>query len=163
MVQPIGAYLLSLKEKDTAALLKLIYPDLKPKSPDIFCPTDYYSQKKGIDFELKNRNDEYFNYLIEKPKYEKLMDCNIGYYVCTGGNGIYCWDVKKYTDEYNNNLGWHQKLLPETTEFGETKMVMKTISLLDIHYAENLNCLLTYPYHQNRTKDKRFSFDFMIY
>ena len=162
MVQPLRDYCLFIKERDTAQLLKYIYPDLRPKSLNQFNPTDYVSDKIGIDFELKNRNEGYGAYLIEKDKYDVLMECNIGYYICTGGNGIYCFDVKKYTNE--NKLYWRTELHNKTTEFEDNRKVPKEVDYWNISEAENLNILLSYPYHQtNHKSDKRFTFDFMKY
>lgn len=163
MVQVIEDYLLSLNESSTAELLKIIYPDLRPKSPNIYNPTDYVSDKAGVDLELKNRNEGYYSYLIEKEKFEKLMLCNIGYYISVGGNGIFGWDVKKYSNE--NSLNWRWEKHPKTTEFGNTTLVDKLVDYWPISEAENLTAiLLIHPFfYTNYKNEKKFMFDFMKY
>ena len=163
MVKVIEDYLLSLNESSTAELLKIIYPDIRPKSPNIYNPTDYVSDKVGIDFELKNRNYGYGSYLIEKDKYDRLMECNIGYYICVGANGFFCWDVKKYTNE--NTLNWRWEKHPKTTYYGNTTLVDKLVDYWPISEAENLTALLLlYPFlYTNNKNEKKFMFDFMKY
>jgi hypothetical protein len=163
MVQVIEEYLLSLTETSTAELLKIIYPDLRPKSPNIYNPTDYVSDKAQVDLELKNRNDGFYSYLIEKDKYDKLMLCDTGYYISVGANGIFCWDVKKFTNE--NNLNWRYDKYSKTTEFKNRKKVDKLVDYWSISEAENLTAvLLLHPFlYTNNKNPKKFMFDFMKY
>jgi hypothetical protein len=163
MVQVIEDYLLSLNESSTAELLKIIYPDIRRKSNDPYNFTDYISDKVGIDFELKNRNDGYGSYLIEKDKYDRLMECNTGYYICVGANGIYCWDVKKYTNE--NRLHWQVDKYSKTTEFERRGKIDKICDYWSISEAENLTpILLLHPFlYTNNKNDRKFMFDFMKY
>jgi hypothetical protein len=163
MVQVIEEYLLGLNETSTAELLKIIYPDLRPKSCNQYNPTDYVSDKVKIDFELKNRNEGYGSYLIEKDKYDKLMECDTGYYISVGANGIYCWDVKKYTNE--NKLHWQIDKYQKTTEFERTNKVDKICDYWSISEAENLTAvLLLHPFlYTNNKNDRKFMFDFIRY
>lgn len=163
MVPVIQEYLLSLNETSTAELLKKIYPDLRPKSNNQFNPTDYVSDKAGIDFELKNRNAGYFKYLIEKDKYDELMKCNTGYYISVGDNGIFCWDVKKYTNE--NKLNWVYDSYSKTTEFDRKEKIDKLVDYWCITEAENLTpILLLHPFlYTNNKNERKFMFDFIRY
>jgi hypothetical protein len=163
MVQVLEDYLLSLNELSTAELLKIIYPDIRPKSSNQYCPTDYRSDKADVDIEVKNRNDGFYSYLIEKDKYDKLMLCNIGYYISVGANGIFCWDVKKYTNE--NTLHWRWEKHNKTSEFDDRTKVDKLVDYWPISEAENLTAvLLIHPFlYTNNKNPKKFMFDFMKY
>jgi len=163
MVQVLEEYLLSLNESSTAELLKIVYPDLRPKSINIYNPTDYVSDKAQVDIEFKNRNEGYYSYLIEKDKYEKLMECDTGYYISVGANGIFCWDVKKYTNE--NSLNWRWEKHNKTSEFQDRTKIDKLVDYWSISEAENLTAvLLIHPFlHTNNKNPKKFMFDFMKY
>jgi hypothetical protein len=168
MIDVISNHLVQMEEADTAELLKYIYPDLVKKNPNNeYEGTDYYSERRNIDIEFKNRknckktNLPYHTYLIEKPKYDKLMAYENGYYICTGANGIYCWDVKKYTQEIGVNWQWEKH--SKNTLFGDRdEYVDKLCDYWNIGFADNLTFLLLYP-ELISEKINRFPLSFMKY
>lgn len=160
MIPAITKHLLSMEEADTAELLKIIWKDLVKKSDNQYEGTDYYTSKVNYDFELKNRADKYENgfqtYLIEKHKFDKLIQFENPYYICTGGNGIYAFPVHKYVKEIGVN--WVEELHSKNTKFGgKDEYVPKECDYWNISYdfVENLTFLLLYPQVMSE-KIKRF-------
>lgn len=156
MIDAIQQHLISMDEQDTAELLKIIWKDLRRKSNNIYEGTDYYSEGRNLDFELKNRKDGFQTYMIEKEKYDKLIKYENPYYICTGANGIYAFPVHQYTKEIGVN--WITEMQPKNTMFGGYDIsVPKELDYWNIGYefVENLTFLLLYPEVMSE-KIKRF-------
>lgn len=129
-----------MKEKLLFNLIKNNFvPDLE--STDEFNPTDGISKEKDLAIELKCRNTYYRFLLLEKKKYNKLIEHKNCRYINSIVNGenieIYSWNVKKL-----KNLNWHWRLMPNTTEFGNISWINKEVAFIDIKLAKNLTNVL---------------------
>jgi hypothetical protein len=91
------------------------------------------------------------------------MLCDTGYYISTGANGIYCWDVKKFTNE--NSLNWRIDKHNKTSTFEDRTKIDKLVDYWSISEAENLTAiLLLHPFfYTNYKNEKKFMFDFIRY
>lgn len=112
-----------------------LVPDLE--ATDQFNPTDGISKEKELGIELKCRRQHYRYLLIEKKKYDKLIQHKQARYINSIPNGdkyeVYSWNVKKLS-----NLRWHMKWMPETTDFGKKCWVEKEVAFIDRNCAINI-------------------------
>lgn len=122
-----------MKEIDLFNYLKLHYiSDLK-LSNDIYSSYDCYSKSYRCIIELKCRQIHYDNLMLEKYKYDKLMnfDCNVRYVTSTP-KGIYSFNIKTI------NPVWEEMNLPKSTEFNNKEKIVKVVTYLSINSAKNL-------------------------
>lgn len=156
MIIPIiRNYLLSLEEDDLHQLLKdKIYKDLMKNSDNHLDVVDRYSPKHNLHIELKCRKEpengcgDYGSYMIEKHKYDDIMKYENVSYICSGGNGIFEWDLKTYPEkivwQWESEYRW-------TTRFSQQDKKNKLVTYLRIDYAKWLHPkILLYPFDFNR-------------
>jgi hypothetical protein len=125
-----------MKEKELFNLIReKLCPDLEPTSTYDY--KDGYSKKYKLAIELKCRTDEYETLLIEKTKYDKLIEADNARYICSTPTKIYSFDLKKIRRPW-----WDFQLMPETTQFNRTKMVDKVVGFLPIEKGKDITDLL---------------------
>lgn len=130
------------KETDLFNWLKEnVYPDLvKAKNP--MSKWDCYSPDSGHRLELKCRRKHYDTLLIEKKKYDSMVDkCNkhldTPMYFNSTPNGIYSFNLNLIQPNWEiNNKN------PATTYFRNTEKVSKEVAYLEISKAKKYERLL---------------------
>ena len=90
-----------------------------------------------LPIELKCRHKHYEDLIIEKDKYEALVQQaeRLGFtpfYVNATPKGIYAFNLRKIT------VKWTTKKLPAQTEFKDQGLVDKTVALLPVGLAVQL-------------------------
>lgn len=105
------------------------YSTLVRNSTNQFDIIDWYlPEPYNEHYEGKARTEDYFTSLIERPKFDYLMQQKKPFYISAHPSHIYIYDLKEYPIEY---LFWRWEWLPETTEFGRTKLVLKNVAYLN--------------------------------
>lgn len=122
-----------MKEQELFDWLKTEkFPDLV-HSPEIFDGFDCTSAEHKMFIELKSRKTHYPELLIEKMKYDFLLQEaeKLGYepwYVNYTPEGIWAFGLKKQPE-----ITWAEKWLPSTTEFLNKNNKMKVVGFLHIN------------------------------
>lgn len=117
---------------------KSLFETLQKKIPDLTFAEhkvsrwDCVSHERQAIIELKSRRTHYPTLLIEKKKYDALIDKanEVGYkavYINSTPKGIYCWVLNEMDIEWNIETKY-----PATTSFGNTKRVPKEVGYLCI-------------------------------
>ena len=117
-------------------LKKHVYPDLLSSGYDVFAGTDCASYESKHLIELKCRGAHYKMLLIEKAKFDVLVDNaeRTGFeawYINSTPMGIYGWKITREMD-----LTWERRVLPETSQFKDTGSIIKTVSYLKVIKAD---------------------------
>lgn len=112
------------------------YPDLV-MSLSKMSRWDCYSVSTFHRIELKSRGKHYPTLLIEKKKYDAMIEkCNdnldIPIYICSTPKGVYKFNL--YLVEPKWEIQYHNK----TTEFSNNKKIPKEVAMLPIIDAEQL-------------------------
>ena len=107
------------------------------KSGDPYEYHDCTSTLYRLHIELKCRHKHYEDLIIEKDKYEALVQQaeRLGFtpfYVNATPQGIYAFNLRKIT------VKWTTKKLPAKTEFEDQGPVDKTVALLPVGLAVQL-------------------------
>jgi hypothetical protein len=122
-----------MKEQELFDWLKAEkFPDLV-HSPEEYDGFDCTSEESKLFIELKCRRTHYDNLLIEKMKYDFLLEesAKLGFspwYVNWTPEGIWAFallDIKE--------LDWQDKWLPTTTEFANKNNKMKSVGFIHTH------------------------------
>ncbi len=127
-----------LDEKALFELLKEWYiPDLV-MSRNQFSSWDCYSPITKMRIELKCRRKHYDELLIERFKYNKMMDKvaphgDTPYYICATPNGVWSFNLHKVEE-----LEWFIKRMPRTTDFSRREYVEKEVGVIHIDLGTNL-------------------------
>lgn len=112
-------------------LKEFYYPDLK-MSDDPFSKYDCISEKRFSYIELKSRHTHYDDLLIEKIKYDALMQtANQRFltpvYINSTPEGVWEFDLN-----FANNIKWESRQMPATTEFDNNDKIDKVVGYLHI-------------------------------
>jgi hypothetical protein len=153
MTPALQKYLLSLEEETLYELLKeTIYPDLVRNSDEATDSLDYYlPPNSGKEFKCRKEPEfgsgQYYSYMIEKHKYDAIINkYDEISYICSGGNGIFEWDLKNYPEEINwiwePDYTW-------STRYANQDKKNKEVAYLPIHYAKYLHPLVFEMLFQN--------------
>ena len=116
---------------------KRYIPDLV-KSQTYDC-WDCKSLQSRMIIELKARRNHYHELLIEKSKYEALLMSALrstfsAWYINATPEGIWAFNLSKL-----NKPKWIDRPMPKTTDFADTKPLIKQIGYL--HIADGLQML----------------------
>ena len=122
-----------MKEQDLFDHLKGgWYPDLV-KSENSFDTFDCISEEHKQYIELKCRHTHYPDLLIEEMKYRRLIN-QAGpltpYYINSTPEGVYGFDLSRVPEP-----AWQERRMPATTEFSNTRKIMKLVGFLHLDYA----------------------------
>lgn len=130
-------FLSTLNEAELIKLLQTkLIPDLEDTSE--FNRKDGYSASTDVVFEFKCRRRHYDTILMDKSKYEALMQSKRVRFVVSTPEGIWSWNIKKL-----KNLVWEQRELTASTwYYREFPTSIKTVTFLDIKDAKNLTDIL---------------------
>ena len=98
---------------------------------------DCTSTRYRLHIELKCRHKHYGDLIIEKDKYEALVQQagHLGFtpfYVNATPKGIYAFNLRKIT------VKWVTKKLPAKTEFEDQGVIDKSVALLPVSLAVQL-------------------------
>ena len=126
---------IEMTEKILFNKLKSIIPDLQNRHSLSY--RDGYSPKYDLSIELKCRKEHYKLLLIEKIKWDKLIEHPNVRYINSTPIGIYSFNLKTI-----DAPEWFNKMLPAQTEFANKEMVNKKIGLLNIEQAKEITKLL---------------------
>lgn len=112
------------------------YPDLV-KAKSQMSKWDCYSPEKYHRIELKCRKTHYEELMIEKKKYDSMIDkcddnLDIPYYINSTPEGVYRWNL------YKVEPIWFVKKIKATTEFANSNLIDKEIAMLEVIDAETL-------------------------
>jgi hypothetical protein len=125
-----------MKEIELFNLIKqTLVNDLEQTSEYSF--QDAYSNALEMIFELKCRQTHYALLLIEKQKYDKLVQRNRVRYICSTPIGVYSFNLKKIPEPE-----WLKRWMPETTYFDRMNYVLKTVGYLNIKDSKNITKVL---------------------
>jgi hypothetical protein len=108
------------------------FPDLE-KSEGTFDHFDCTTIEKNLYIELKCRHTHYPDLLIEQKKYRRLINqagSMTPYYINSTPEGIYAFDLSRVPEP-----SWSEKWMPTTTEFADTRKIMKLVGFLHLDYA----------------------------
>ena len=98
-----------------------------------FSRFDAYSKKKDMYIELKSRNKHYADLMVEKKKFDALMELGDALYICSTPNGVFQWTLTK-----DMKIDWITKRMPATSHFGKREWIDKEVGFLMINKAEKL-------------------------
>lgn len=123
------------------ALKERIIPDLK-ESEFAMSKYDCYSEKHQMDIELKCRYTHYDNLVIEKIKYEALMERAkvFGYrpvYINSTPEGVWAFRLDEIPEP-----SWSKRGMPKTTEFRNKNFVSKDVGYYDLSLGVDISDLL---------------------
>lgn len=108
------------------------FPDLQ-KSENTYDHFDCTSAEKNLFIELKCRATHYPDLLIEQIKYRRLINeagTLTPYYINSTPEGVYAFDLSRVPEP-----AWSEKWMPITTEFADTRKIMKLVGFLHLDYA----------------------------
>jgi len=121
-----------LKEQELFDWLKAEkFPDLI-HSPEVYDGFDCISEKEKLFIELKCRRTHYPELLIEKMKYDFLLEesAKLGlapWYVNSTPDGIWAFALLDLKE-----IEWAEKWLPSTTEFANKNNKMKLVGFIHV-------------------------------
>jgi hypothetical protein len=130
--------MINWNESDLFEFLRLnVYPDLV-KSKNQMSRWDCYSPNAGHRIELKCRKKHYPTLLLEKKKYNAMIEecekhLDIPIYINSTPKGVFSFNLHKIhpTFEINNKN-------PATTQFYNTQRIEKEVTYLEINQALKL-------------------------
>jgi hypothetical protein len=126
------------KERDLfEALKKNLVPDLE-KAQDQFSKYDCYSNEHKIYIELKCRKSHYNELVIEKIKYEGLLNKSKvsgvdPVYINSTPFGVWAFRLNDLEEP-----SWTTKDMPRETDFKRTHMITKQVGYYDIKSGVNI-------------------------
>ena len=121
-----------MKEQELFDWLKAEkFPDLI-HSPEVYDGFDCVSEKEKLFIELKCRRTHYPELLIEKMKYDFLLEesAKLGlapWYVNSTPDGIWAFALLDLKE-----IEWAEKWLPSTTEFTNKNNKMKLVGFIHV-------------------------------
>jgi len=124
-----------IEEYDLFEFLKReMYPDLV-QSTGTYDAFDCISQLAGHYIELKCRRTHYLTLLIEKTKYQHLIQYSaerdlLPFYINSTPLGVYSFDLTEIAEPE-----WQKQELPIVTDFYDRGSKMKMVGYLDIKDA----------------------------
>jgi hypothetical protein len=127
-----------MNEQELFDNLTQLIPDLV-KAENEYSTFDCTSEILNAYIELKCRHTHYNTLLIEKSKYDRLVDearskLMAPLYINSTPEGVWSFNLDKFDD-----LVWtDQDNLPATTEFDNKEKVTKAVSFLPIEKGDRL-------------------------
>lgn len=108
------------------------FPDLE-KSEGAYDSFDCTTNDKNLYIELKCRHTHYPDLLIEEMKYRRLINqagTLTPYYINSTPQGIWGFDLTRVPEP-----SWSERRMPATTEFTDTRKIMKLVGFLHLDYG----------------------------
>jgi hypothetical protein len=128
-----------MTERELFSLVKKLIPDLKETST--YSYRDGYSNDLKLTIELKCRRRHYDYLLIEKSKYEKLLQNKRMRYINSTPVGIFSFNLNKIEEP-----NWWVEEMPASTDFNRSQRINKEVGYLNINDAKNITNILQYQY-----------------
>ena len=113
--------------------LNSIYPDLNLiEVEDQF--STYDAESDTYIVEIKSRDKEYSSWIIEKKKFESNLIASVEktkkfIYLTEYNEKIMTWNIHKLVRK-GYDFQWTEQLMPQTTEFDNTKPITKVVGFL---------------------------------
>ena len=105
---------------------------------DTFNSIDCYSKKYNARIELKCRKDHWENLIIQRDKYDELIQYENAYYINSTPEGVFSFNLHKLPE-----LEWFYKRMKTSHSFFRKDLYTdKLVSLLPINLAEDITDLL---------------------
>ena len=125
------------RENDLFLWLSKNYYNLLVNTNEGFSKFDCYDIETKNRIELKCRSKHYNNLLIEKPKFDFLVNKSIEMgdipvYINSTPKGIYLFKLQEL------DLNWYLKKLPKSTDFENKNTIEKKVSEINIKYSLKL-------------------------
>ena len=117
--------------------LNSIYPDLDLiEVEDQF--STYDAESDTYIVEIKSRDKKYSSWIIEKKKFESNLIASVEktkkfIYLTEYNEKIMTWNIHKLVRK-GYDFQWTEQLMPQTTEFDDTKPITKVVGFL---YEDN--------------------------
>lgn len=122
-----------MKEQELFEYLKFKhFPDLE-KSEGTFDSFDCTTNDDNLYIELKCRHTHYPELLIEEMKYRRLVNqagSMTPYYINSTPQGVWAFDLSRVPEP-----AWSERRMPATTEFSNTRKIMKLVGFLHLDYG----------------------------
>jgi len=122
-----------MREQELFEYLKFKhFPDLE-KSEGAFDSFDCTTDDKNLYIELKCRHTHYPELLIEEMKYRRLINqagSRTPYYINSTPQGVWAFDLSRVPEP-----SWSERRMPATTEFSDTRKIMKLVGFLHLDYG----------------------------
>ena len=128
-----------MTERELFSLVKNLIPDLKETST--YSYRDGYSNELKLTIELKCRRRHYDYLLIEKSKYDKLLQNKRMRYINSTPIGVFSFNLNKIEEP-----NWWVEEMPASTDFNRSQRVNKEVGYLNIKDAKNITNILQYQY-----------------
>lgn len=122
---------LNLDEDKLFRLFKRKYIDIIRL--DEYSAVDFFIPSNGVYLEVKCRNKHYDTLFLEKIKYDKLIEYEKCYYICSTPDGIWGWNIKKL-----NNIIFKERKMNKSTHYMNRYNVKKLVAELDIKDGVNI-------------------------
>ena len=122
-----------MTQSDIVDILNKLYPDLNLyEVKDQF--STYDAESDTYIVEIKSRDKEYSSWIIEKKKFESNLIASVEktkkFIYLTEYNGkIMTWNIHKLVRK-GYDFQWTEQLMPQTTEFDDTKPITKVVGFL---------------------------------
>lgn len=105
---------------------------------DMFNSVDCYSKKYDARFELKCRKDHWDTLILQRDKFDELMQYKNGYYINSTPKGVFSFNVHKLPE-----LEWFYKRMKTSHCFFRKDLYSdKLVALLPINLGEDITDLL---------------------
>lgn len=125
-------------------LIQLLQQSIIPDAvkQEEFDAYDIYSKKYDMYAELKCLTKHYSTIMIEKIKYDELINLNNSRYIVATPKGCWSWTISKL-----NNINWKEMYFPNvsTMYHREVQDGYKTVAFLPIALAKNITNKINYP------------------
>ena len=126
--------MINWKEKDLFDYLSKNYYNTLVNSKNPISRWDCYDIETQNRIELKCRKKHYDTLLIEKPKYDALINesnkhFDVPIYINSTPKGIFIFNLNKI------QLKWFDKKLPATSEFKNKKWITKQVAEININQS----------------------------
>lgn len=118
-----------------------IIPDLTPSKVQM-SRYDCYSLDHNVDIELKCRKKHYDDLLIEKKKYDALIDRSNTHgtnpvYINSTPKGVWAFRLQEL-----NEPAWEERGMPKTSEFRQRHFITKVVGYYNIVDGKDITKLL---------------------
>jgi hypothetical protein len=125
-----------MTEKELFDFLKTNYlPDLE-LAKDKFCFYDCFSKESRLIIELKCRREHYDTLMLEKYKYNKLIQYSSQAeirYISSTPKGIYSFNINEL-----KHIKWTSGAMPMTTDLNRSQKIKKEFTMLNVDIAKVL-------------------------
>lgn len=118
-----------------------IIPDLLPSKIKT-SRYDCYSVEHNVDIELKCRKKHYDDLVIEKKKYDALIERAVSFgthpvYINSTPKGVWAFRLQELDEPV-----WEERGMPKTSEFKQRQFITKVVGYYNIFKGKDITDLL---------------------